>query len=575
MLPDSRERSSLSREYAQAWIRNQFLLGHVTPALNALHAEGIQTLLLKGAALALTTYERPGLRPFGDVDVLVRPDAAAAARACLERCGWAPFRRLAPSVLAGLHGLGYTNAHGVDLDLHWHALAECSGPDVDHEFWNRAVPLQWSGAGTHVLSPADQLLHVCTHGGRFTPIPTAHWIADATTILQRAGDSIAWDTFISEARARRLTYQLRRALLTVDPAHAFVPSHVIGDLETTRRAWWEHLEFDAKRRGTRPSAALLSWCAGARSRDAGAGGESVGFVTRLQAATGSGTRGELATRVALALIGLGRRQSVRELDMYGRRIQIETDAGVDVNDVLEALNDRLPPFAESRRADAPDRIYHVLPLGTGSGYRALVNRESLAIASTLAGIADEVATDLQTFLAITTPDRTFVHAGVVSLHGRAIVLPGESGSGKSTLVAALIRAGATYASDEFAVLDGAGRVYPYARPLTLRRPGRADEHVRPRTWRARTARDAMPVGLVLFAAFHPDGAFDPRRVSRSSAMLRLLNHCPGARERPAATMASLRALVAVAPAWTSKRGETDAVVQALLTNALADPAGGD
>ena len=37
--------------------------------------------------------------------------------------------------------------------------------------------------------------------------------------------------------------------------------------------------------------------------------------------------------------------------------------------------------------------------------------------------------------------------------GRAIVIPGRTFSGKSTLVAELVRAGATYYSDEYAVED--------------------------------------------------------------------------------------------------------------------------
>ena len=66
----------------------------------------------------------------------------------------------------------------------------------------------------------------------------------------------------------------------------------------------------------------------------------------------------------------------------------------------------------------------------------------------------------------------FVHAGVVGWKGRALVLPGKSGAGKTTLVAELIRAGATYYSDEYAVLDERGRVHPYARPLAVRVDGR-------------------------------------------------------------------------------------------------------
>src|ERR687894_479249 len=50
---------------------------------------------------------------------------------------------------------------------------------------------------------------------------------------------------------------------------------------------------------------------------------------------------------------------------------------------------------------------------------------------------------------------------VVARGGRALVRPGPSLSGKTTLVAALVRSGAAYLSDEFAVLDPEGRVHPY------------------------------------------------------------------------------------------------------------------
>jgi len=71
-------------------------------------------------------------------------------------------------------------------------------------------------------------------------------------------------------------------------------------------------------------------------------------------------------------------------------------------------------------------------------------------------------------IALHAPDRIFVHAGVVAHRGRASCCRGLSFAGKTTLVAALVRAGATYYSDEFAPLDADGLVHPYARPLSLR-----------------------------------------------------------------------------------------------------------
>jgi hypothetical protein len=59
----------------------------------------------------------------------------------------------------------------------------------------------------------------------------------------------------------------------------------------------------------------------------------------------------------------------------------------------------------------------------------------------------------------------YVHAGVVALDERGVVLPGLSRAGKSTLTLALLRAGARFLSDELLAFDprsGTARAFPRA-----------------------------------------------------------------------------------------------------------------
>src|SRR5262245_5384044 len=63
---------------------------------------------------------------------------------------------------------------------------------------------------------------------------------------------------------------------------------------------------------------------------------------------------------------------------------------------------------------------------------------------------------LRGYVALNSPEKTFIHAGAVAHGGQAIIFPGQSFSGKTTLTAAMVRAGALYLSDEFAVLDEDG-----------------------------------------------------------------------------------------------------------------------
>jgi hypothetical protein len=573
MVTDEAASAPLRDGYRAAWIRNQHLLARVAPVLDALHHAGIETLVLKGAALALTTYERPGLRPFGDVDVLVRPDLASEAHAVLARLGWAPFRTLAPALRSALHGMGYTDATGATLDLHAYALAECAVPGIDEGFWSRARTVEVNGVGTRVLAPADAFLHVCVHGLRYHDIPTSQWMADAVMVVRQSGHALDWRTLVDEARARRLTLQLDHALGLLDPALVDPPADVRATLRAVAPTWWERLECRAKQRPTRRAAAIQAWCTEQRTR-ALAPDATIGAATRLQAAAGASSPADLAARAARALVGLGRRGTSRTFDACGRRLRIDVDEGVDAAAMFARLADRLPPFPPMRRSDAPDRVYRVAPRDDAASEAAsslvLVNTAPLARAATLDIAADYVVADLQTYLAQAASDRIFVHAGVVILDGRAVLLPGRSGAGKSTLVAALVEAGAQYMSDEFALIDAAGGVHSYARPLRLRTPG-GDRRVRPDAWRRRAGEPAPRAGALLFTTFDPASRFAPAPLTPGAALLQLIAHCPSAHARPAEMLAAFRLVTGTAVAWSSPRPDTDGVVRMLKEEMPALP----
>ncbi|MGH2791284.1 MAG: hypothetical protein ACRDJ0_09945 [Actinomycetota bacterium] len=71
-------------------------------------------------------------------------------------------------------------------------------------------------------------------------------------------------------------------------------------------------------------------------------------------------------------------------------------------------------------------------------------------------------------LAAASTTHVVVHAGAVTLGGRAVILSGAMNTGKSTLVAALGRNGFDILSDEHAPIDLlSGRVCPYRLPLQL------------------------------------------------------------------------------------------------------------
>jgi hypothetical protein len=144
---------------------------------------------------------------------------------------------------------------------------------------------------------------------------------------------------------------------------------------------------------------------------------------------------------------------------WGRTVEVSAPA-----DVLAWVRNDLPHGWEPLAQGKPERRWRVRRTGTGTGTATAFSAETILTRdATPRAAAQAVADDLELWVAEHARDLIFVHAGVVVVDGRAMLLPGPSRAGKSTLAAALVRSGAEYFSDEFAPLDRHGHVHPYAR----------------------------------------------------------------------------------------------------------------
>jgi hypothetical protein len=169
-------------------------------------------------------------------------------------------------------------------------------------------------------------------------------------------------------------------------------------------------------------------------------------------------------------------------------------------------------------------------------------------------------------VALLAPEHIFVHAGVVAVGGRAVVLPGFTYTGKTTLTRALVDAGAVYYSDEFAVIDACGLVHAYPKPLSIRDPdgsGRTTETAAA-SLGGQTGREPAPLGLIAITEYRPGATLEPVPLSSGAAMLALLGHTIPARTRPEQSMSALRAAVARSAAWKSDRGEAAPAARAIM-----------
>ncbi len=162
------------------------------------------------------------------------------------------------------------------------------------------------------------------------------------------------------------------------------------------------------------------------------------------------------------------------------------------------------------------------------------------------------------------PDRVFLHAGAVGWHGKAIVMPADSFRGKSTLVAELVRAGADYYSDDFAVIDENARVHPFPRKLSMRTPDFKTYEMSVDDLGGRTGSSPIPVGTVLLTGYEANAVWQPHIESAGSGVLKLIPFTLSIRNRPEFSMEVLHKLSDRAIIISSLRGSAERFAKTLL-----------
>jgi hypothetical protein len=252
---------------------------------------------------------------------------------------------------------------------------------------------------------------------------------------------------------------------------------------------------------------------------------------------------------------------------YGVRV------GVRVNDLalIERLSPRLPPGAKISSMGTVDRMLSVI-LAPPSERRGVKNYHLVYANHVVVGrshrlevMLDNYDTHLRTAMAELSRRKLFVHAGVVAWKDRAILLPGRTLAGKTHLVAELVKAGATYFSDEYAVLDEEGFVHPFAKPLSMR-PSKSAPQVETPIEQIGGAqgRKPVPVGMVVMSQFEEGARWRPKRLTAGQGVLALLDNAFSARRSPGHAIDILRRVASGAMVLKGKRGDATAMTSGLL-----------
>jgi hypothetical protein len=135
-------------------------------SVGILESAAIEVRVLKGSGVACLDYADASLRPFIDVDLLIRPDQFDAATATLVNAGYVrTFPEPRPAFDRRFSkGTSFESPDGFELDLHRTFVMGPYGLTLDlEELWKNSEPFEVGGRTLKALGPEERLLHACYH----------------------------------------------------------------------------------------------------------------------------------------------------------------------------------------------------------------------------------------------------------------------------------------------------------------------------------------------------------------------------------------------------------------------------
>ena len=257
----------------------------------------------------------------------------------------------------------------------------------------------------------------------------------------------------------------------------------------------------------------------------------------------------------------------RSILAYGVRLGVRTNRP----EAVDRLSEHFPPLWKAISACNVKRAFSIkfggdeLTNTRGAVHELFEDQEPGTKSRSLAKLLEDLERRMKMYVAEMAPRRVFVHAGVVGWKGQAIVIPGRSLTGKTSLVEMLVRAGATYYSDEYAVLDMTGRVHAYPQSLQIRTPGTSrQKKVRAEEIGGTIGIKPLPVGLVVVSPYKAGGRWKPVQLSAGQAVLELLAHTLPARRKPEVVVRTLGKAVWESITLKGVRGEAEEAAKLIL-----------
>ncbi len=253
------------------------------------------------------------------------------------------------------------------------------------------------------------------------------------------------------------------------------------------------------------------------------------------------------------------------IESYGVKVQVTSNDPAAIETAKKTIAEQLPECV--REIAETETEHQFLIVWNRNGRDSLYkNGEKLFTRIKRGDLFEHFGSEIRRTVAEFAVGRVFIHSGAVSWNGKAILIPANSFCGKTALTAALVKRGALYYSDEYAVLDDEGFIHPFPKTLSIR--GEIDNYRQVEypveKLGGTAAREKTRVGMILISEYKPFARWNPQILSPARGIMEIIKHTVPIRNNPAFVLKVLDTVVNQAAVVKSRRGDVSKSVDQIL-----------
>ncbi|MBI5115785.1 nucleotidyltransferase family protein [Candidatus Poribacteria bacterium] len=229
---------ALRNAYYQVGLRNLLCHSELENVLSSFNLLGIETIILKGAALGEIFPEYRALREMSDVDLMVQEKDLEAADEALSKLGYSHCEYYRPREWYKTHhhhwAPRYHPIKETAIEIHRNILPQNMHFHMNPDgLWKRSGNLKIGAAEAKALSPEDLIIHLCLNSSLFG-FRDLRGLSDICRVVGQYNETINWDWILKEAHEGGFTAHLYYPLsLAADVMDATIRERIPKNLRKT------------------------------------------------------------------------------------------------------------------------------------------------------------------------------------------------------------------------------------------------------------------------------------------------------------------------------------------------------